>query len=359
MFSGNDNYDCIRGTNDYCRTDSLKLSDMNPNSIPESTNNHHEASSVSRSDNNTAWRQVGQDLDRKLDSHLPMNKWNPVAGEHNVVTQAEQNIEYKDTESNEIWRNFKQQRIDYSTNAHGEDQNEKGDILSNYSIRELDPEWCNSQDKNGLQCSLVVPNNNIDKTHVFENNKIGVFNTISDRNLCITDKNLNSSENQHLNFINNTVEQNDVRKKTSDYAQAVPRDSEYIEINKFEKHFQPMLDSKRFKPVSAISDLRIDNNSLEFSNSLHTQLERTNNHETKPKKEVNSAPKNSVLNISHQIIPCAKSTNIDSSSTPNVVGVRNVQSLDGFDGNLLGASSHIINFKNNVCNVPPPPISPP
>ena len=134
---------------------------------------------------------------------------------------------------------MKQQGIEYSKNTHGEDQNNKGDILGQYSIRELDPEWCHSQDKNGLLRSLVVPNNSIDKTHMLENSNIGVFKTISDRNLCITDKSLNSNHSK---------------------------------INKFEKQHQPMVETKRFKPVPAISELRVDNNFSEFSNSLHTKL---------------------------------------------------------------------------------------
>ena len=300
---------------------------MNPNSIPENTNNHHEATSGPPSQENTPWGPHSQDLDKKIDSHLQMNKWNPVVGEYRIVTQAEQNIEYKDTCSDEISRNFKQQRIEYSKNTLRQDQNDKSDILHQYSIRELDPEWCNSQDQNALQRSLVVPNNSIDKTHVLENSKIGVFNSISDRNLCITDKSMNSSD---------------------------------LKINKFETQHQPMVENKRFKPVPAISESRVVNNFLEFSNSLHTQLERNNGHETKCKEEVISEPKNSISIISSQIIPSNKSTNIiDCSFTPNVVGVRNVQSQDGIDGDLLGASSHIINFKNNVYNIPPPPISPP
>ena len=355
MFLGNENNDCIRGTNDYGQTDFSWVSNTNPSSIPENTTIHHEATLGSRSDDKSVCRPLTQDSD----GYLSINKWNPLAGEQGAVSQAEQNIECKDTYSEETWRDFKKQRIEYSKNSYEGEQNDMGDILRHYSIRELDPEWCNSEGKNGLHRSMAVPNNCIDETNVFESNKIGLFNKISDRNLCITGKALNSNDNQNLNFINNNVAQNNVRKNSFNYAQLVPNDTEYMNINKLEKQLQPMVERKRFKPVPTSSELRFDNSFLEFSsNSLTTQLEKNNNG-TKSKEEVNSAPKNFILNISSQVIPSTNSTNIiDSSFTPNVIGVQNVQSQDGLDGNLLGASSHIINFKNNVFNIPPPPISP-
>ena len=319
------------------------LKDMNHN---RSTNNviHPHQINVDNSKTSASNDERNHNRNDQITNDKPENLWKPV-GIPNIANQTENSFKQSEQKSNESHTNSS-----FNTN--------KDDILSHYSIRELDPEWREIKEERQNQSNKFF-NDSIDQTHTFHSNIMGFQNKSRPDIDSISQRDTKSTPKYPLYpIVHSNFKQNNWQDKFK--IEDLPLVASHMKMRNTVKQVVPNDANTIHQPTSI--NMELNSRYIPQTSSIHhiinendrnLNLQDTNHLQLSNEVIKNPPPNISIHSRTSQMFPIM---NDPSNVITSVTNTNEVKLENKVIGNVHGTSSHINSFTSNIFNVPPPPI---